>query len=235
MKKWLPFKKHLPGTLAVLASIFLLTTGFAKYQNHPLKSVTTDLMPSFSLNDAKVMVYAKAMTPADSKRSFGHDLISRKVQPIQITVENNTSYEYSMCPGSVDLPRIEASKIAFKVTKSTIPRSIGYKIAGFLFWPFMIPGTIDSIRVMSHHQKLKKDILAKSMKEEVVAPYSTYNRVLFVPQKDYQETFKVTLIELETLKPTEFQTTVAAPIQESTDSNSSCSCDTPCVDTCSKE
>ncbi len=212
MKNWFPLKKHLPVALALLASIFLLTTGFERYQNHPLKSVTTDLMPSFSLDDAKVMVYAKAMTPADSQRSFGHDLISRGVQPVQITVENNTSDKYAMCPSSVDLPRIEASKIAFKVTKSTIPRSIGYKIAGFFFWPFMIPGTIDSIRVLSHHQKLKKDILAKSMKEEVVAPYSTYNRVIFVPKKDYQETFKVTLIELDTLKPTEFQTTVAGAI-----------------------
>lgn len=226
MKKWLPFKKHLPSTLAVLASIFLLTTGFSKYQNHPLKSVTTDIMPSFSLNDAKVMVYAKAMTPADSKRSFGHDLISRGVQPVQITVENNTSDEYSMCASSVDLPHIKASKVAFKVTKSTIPRSIGYKIAGFLFWPFMIPGTIDSIRAMSHHQKLKRDIIAKSMKEEVVAPYSTYNRVLFVPEKDYQETFKVTLIELETLKPTEFLTTVTAPIPGSTACDASCNCET---------
>ncbi len=209
MKNWNPLKKHLPTGLALLVSVFLLTTGFERYQNHPLKSVTTDLMPSFSLKEANVKVYASAMTPDESKRSFGHDLISRGVQPIHLTVENNTSDEFSMCPSSVDLPRIEASKIAFKITKSTIPRSIGYKIAGLFFWPFMIPGTIDSIRVLKHHQELKKDILAKSMKDEVVAPYSTFNRVLFVPQKDYQETFKVTLIELDSLKPMEFQTTVA--------------------------
>ncbi|MBS0604188.1 MAG: hypothetical protein JSS60_04010 [Verrucomicrobia bacterium] len=202
------FSKHLPATLTVLAGIFLLTTGFDRYTHHPLKAVTTELLPSFSLNDSRILVVAKVMTPEESKRSFGHDLLSRGVKPLQLTVQNNTSNEYSMCPSSVDLPRIEASKIAFKVTKSAIPRSIGYKIASFFFWPFMIPSTIDGIRVMAHHQKLKKDIIAKSMKDEIVAPYSTFNRVLFVSDKQFQETFKVTLIDLDTLKPTEMLTTV---------------------------
>jgi hypothetical protein len=46
------------------------------------------------------------------------------------------------------------------------------------------------------------------MRKEVVAPYSTFHRVLFVPKEEFQENFKVTLIDLETLKPTEFDTTV---------------------------
>lgn len=208
MKISLFIKKHLPFGLAALAGVFLLSTGFERYQINPLKSVASDLLPSFSLEDSRVIVAAKAMTPEDSKRSFGHDLISRGVQPLHLTIQNNTSSEYSLCPSSVDLPRIEPSKIAFKITKSSIPRSIGYKIASFFFWPFMIPGTIDSIRVIAHHQKFKKDLIAKSMRDEVVAPYSTFNRVLFVPEKEFQQNFKVTLIDIESLKPTEFQTTV---------------------------
>lgn len=208
-KKHLPLlKKHLPWGLATLAAIFLLTTGFERHQIHPLKPVTAELLPTFALEEARVLVVAKAMTPEDSKRSFGHDLVSRGVQPLHLTIQNNTSEEYSLCPSSVDLPRIEPSKVAFKVTKSAIPRAIGYKVAGFFFWPFMIPGLIDSIRVMSHHQKLKKDLTAKSMRDEVVPPYTIYNRVLFVPKDEFKETFKVTLIELESLKPTEFQTTI---------------------------
>jgi hypothetical protein len=98
--------------------------------------------------------------------------------------------------------------VALKVTKSAIPRGIAYKIASFFFWPFMIPSTIDSIRVLSHHSSLKRDLMAKSMKEEIVAPYSTFHRVLFVPEKEFKENFKVTLIDLDTLEPTEFDTSV---------------------------
>jgi len=148
------------------------------------------------------------MNSDESKQNFGHDLISRGVQPLQLSIQNNTSNEYSLCPSSVDLPRVEASKVAFKVTKSAIPRGIAYKVASLFFWPFMIPSTIDSIRVFSHHRSLKKDLMAKSMKEEIVAPYSTFHRVLFVPREEFKETFKVTLIDLDTLKPTEFNTTI---------------------------
>lgn len=200
-------KNYLPLGLTALAGIFLLTTGFDRHQIHPLKAASAQLLPSFALNETRVLVMAKAMTPDESKRNFGHDLISRGVQPLQLTIQNNTANEYSLCPSSVDLPRIDASKVAFKITKSAIPRAIAYKIASFFFWPLMIPSTIDGIRVMSHHQKVKKDLKAKSMRDEVVAPYSTFNRVLFVPQKEFQETFKVTLIDLESLKPQEFMTT----------------------------
>jgi hypothetical protein len=194
--------------LIALAGVFLLTTSWNHYESHPLKAVATNLLPTFSLNDSRVVVVAKAMTSDESKRNFGHDLISRGVQPLHLTIENNTSNEYSLCPSSVDLPRVEVSKIAFKITKSAIPRGIAFKIASFFFWPLAIPSTIDGIRVLKHHQNLKKDLTAKSMRDEVVAPYSTFNRVLFVPTDEFQDSFKVTLIELDTLKPTEFQTTV---------------------------
>lgn len=203
--KLISFKKCLSFAFGTLAGIFLLTTSFDRQQIHSLTSITTELLPSFSQKDSHVLVVAKAMTVSESKRNFGHDLISRGVQPVQLTIQNNTSDEYSLCPSSVDLPSVSPSKIAMKVTKSSFPRSIAYKIASLFFWPLMIPGTIDSIRVYTHHKKFKKELNAKSVRTEIVAPYSVYNRVLFVPQKEFQTTFKVTLIELETLQSTEFE------------------------------
>jgi hypothetical protein len=208
MKKLFGLKKHLPFGLATLAAVFLLSTGFERNQINPLTSAASQLLPSFALNDSRVVIAAKVMTSADSKRNFGHDLTSRGVKPLHLTIQNNTSNAYALCPSSVDLPRVSARKIASKITRSTLGRSIGYKIAGFFFWPFMIPGTIDGIRVMAHHKKIKKDFDAKSMKDEIVAPYTTYNRVLFVPEDKFKESFKVTLIDLDSLRPTEFQTTV---------------------------
>lgn len=200
--------KLFPTGLLVLTSIFLLTTGWDRYQANPLRPVAVELLPFFSIQHNQIHVMAKAMTPEESKQNFGHDLISRGVQPLHLSIQNNTSDEYSLCPSSVDLPSIKPSKIAFKVTKAAIPRGIAYRVASFFFWPFMIPSTIDSIRVMAHHQHLKKDIIAKSMRDEIVAPYSTFHRVLFVPKAEFKKTFKVTLIELDSLEPTEFQTTV---------------------------
>ncbi len=215
MKKFFSFNKFFPIGLLGLSAIFLLTTGWSRFQSLPLTPLSTELLPTFALNHNKVKVQAKAMSPEESQQNFGHDLVSRGVQPLQLSIQNNTSNEYSLCPSSVDLPRVEASKIAFKVTKSAIPRGVAYKIASIFFWPFMVPSTIDSVRVIAHHQHLKKDLMAKAVKQEVVAPYSTFHRVLFVPKEEFKETFKVTLIDLETLDPTEFNTTVQNPSQSS--------------------
>ncbi len=201
--------------LATLAFIFLFATGWQRHQLHPLKPVASELLPVFSIKDRGVVIFARAITPDESKRYFGHDLISRGVQPLQLMIQNNTSEEYSLCPSSIDLDRVEASKVAFKVTKSAIPRAIAYRVASLLFWPFAIPSTIDSIRVATHHNKLKRDLKAKAVKDEVIAPYTTFHRILFVPVQKFKEVFKVTLIDLDTLQPMEFNTTVENPDQKS--------------------
>ena len=84
------------------------------------------------------------------------------------------------------------------VTKSAIPRGLAYKIAGFFFWPLLFPGTIDTIKTYKSHKALKKDFTAKGIKDEVIAPYSTFNRVIFVPLKQYKKNFTVTLVDQET-------------------------------------
>lgn len=209
--KWI--KEHfLPVVLGGLACVFIFSTGWQRHQLHPLKPVASELLPVFSIKDRGVAIIARAVTAEESKRYFGHDLVSRGVQPLQLMIQNNTSNEYSLCPSSIDLDRVEAGKIAFKVTKSAIPRAIAYRVASLLFWPFAIPSTIDSIRVMTHHNNLKKDLKAKSVKDEIVAPYSTFHRILFVPVTKFKDVFKVTLIDLDTLNPKEFSTTVENPL-----------------------
>ncbi len=156
----------------------------------------------------RVLVTSQALTSDTSKRFLSHNLIRRGVVPIQIDIQNNTANAYSVCASSVDLPHIDPKKIAAQVAKEAIPRLLGWRILGFLFWPLMIPGTIDSVYSYSHARGLKRDYHAKSLKEEgeVIAPYSTYHRILFVSQDEVVNQFDVTIIDIETLIPTTIQT-----------------------------
>ncbi len=126
-----------------------------------------------------------------SKTTLGADLIDRGYQPVQIVIHNPTAHSFLFSPDHVSLPSSSGSKVAMSISKKAIPRSIGYKIAGFLFWPFMIPSTIDSIRTYSKHRALKKEFKAHSVKKEIVSPYSTIHRVLFVPLNEYNENFSL--------------------------------------------
>jgi len=197
------FSKRFFPLLLVLMSFGFLSTGWFV---SPITSLhrSVPLLSPFSLQESRVAVVIRAMGPEESKRAFGHDLPSRGIQPLFIAIENNTSETYSLSPSSVNIDRMEPSQVAFQVTSSTFPRAIAYKVASFFFWPLMVPGTIDSIRVLTHHKQFKRDLLAKVVKNEVVAPYSIFHRVLFVPKEELQETVQVTLIELESLKASEF-------------------------------
>ena len=42
---------------------------------------------------------------------------------------------------------------------------------------------------------------SKLVKKEVIAPYSIYNRIVFVPIAEFKGSFDVTLIEIPSLKP----------------------------------
>jgi hypothetical protein len=133
----------------------------------------------------------------ECKKLLGHNLPGKGVQPLHFTIQNNSPSEYSISPELIDLAHIDPEKVAQKIRKLALPRSIAFKILGFFFWPFIIPGTIDTIHTFHTYKLLKKDYRAKAIKEEVVPVYSIVNRILFVPEKEFKDEFTVTLIENE--------------------------------------
>ena len=56
------------------------------------------------------------------------------------------------------------------------------------------------IKTHQTHRLMKKDLFIKSVKEEIIPPYSTMNRVFFVELEEYKDTFEVALINQETLE-----------------------------------
>lgn len=201
MKKYFSY-----GMIGIAGALSVMTGLEQKRLSSSFGAIVPEVMQFSPEHD--VVVTAKTFTSDESKFLLGHDLLSRGVVPVQVNVQNNTANEYSLCASSVDLPHIDPNKVAFKVSKSAIPRAVGWKILSFLFWPLMIPSTIDGIRTYTHHRNLKKDFNAKSLKEkgEVVAPYSTFHRILFVPKDKLKETFAVTVIDIETMEQTSVET-----------------------------
>src|SRR5579862_71708 len=184
------------------ASISILTgacLSWGWYHHHirPLASIATSILPAFDPEQKTLEVHVKALSSDECKKLLGHNLPGKGVQPLHITIQNNSPYEYALTPDSVDLNHIDPKKVAQKIKNSAFPRSIAFKILGFLFWPFIIPGTIDTIHTFHTYKLLKRDYRAKAMKDEIVPVYATINRILFVPQDDFKDQFTVTLIETE--------------------------------------
>jgi hypothetical protein len=193
-------KKKCQFALTLFGFVGLLVI-LVSWENYKVGMIApiAETTPVFS-NEAKgLAIIAKSYSHNESRSYLHRDLIKRGYQPIQITIQNNTPKSYALSREGISLPTASPGKVARAVMKESIPRSIGLKIASFLFWPFMIPSTIDGIVTMRSHYLLRKDLSAKAVKEkdkeEVVLPYSIFNRVVFVPKEELRETMTVTLIE----------------------------------------
>lgn len=181
------------ASISILMGLCLSAGWYHHYIRHlPL---IAQCMPTFDPKQKTVEVHVRALSSEESSQLLGHNLPSQGIQPVYVMIENNSPHEYSICPDSIDLNHIEAKKVAEKIKRLALPRTIAFKVLGFLFWPFMIPGTIDTIHTFHSYKLLKQDYAAKSMKEEIVPVYSTVNRILFVPVDDFKDTFTVTLTE----------------------------------------
>jgi hypothetical protein len=191
------------SVLSVLTGI-CLSLGWHHHQIRPLSSIAPLMLPAFEPENKMLDISIKPLSEDESKKLLGHNLPSKGVVPLHITIQNNSPYEYSISPDTVDLNSMESKQVAQKIRKSALPRSIAFKIMGFIFWPFMIPGTIDTIHTFHSYKSLKRDYAAKSMKDELVPVYSTVNRILFVPQEEYKQEFTMTLMEKEKSKAVVF-------------------------------
>jgi len=170
----------------ILLGILTISTLFASSQE----------IPSLFAQEESIQVHIKPYTSEESNLYLNHDLPSRGIQPFEITIDNPTPNQFYVSEEPINLPQVSASKIALKITKSSIPRSIAYKIASLFFWPIAIPGTIDSIRTLKKHKSMKRDFTAKALQsEESIAQYSSLHRIVFVKIEDYTQPLIVTLID----------------------------------------
>jgi hypothetical protein len=190
-------KRIILPILGLTGLLVILTQGnFYKIESLPALILGEE---GFSQN-SQIQIAAKAYNAEESKKFLKNDLLKWGYRPIQISIDNQSPDSYSLSPDSIELPSVDAKKVAKIAIKASIPRSIGLKAASLLFWPFAIPSTIDSVKTFHSYSILKKDLSSKVVKQETVAPYSVFNRIVFVSSDKYQDQFDVTLVNKETLQ-----------------------------------
>lgn len=179
--------------ILVASTLFLSTA----WRHQP--TMTLSNPPPVSFTAQGLDLSARVYTPEDSKECLHRDLLSRGYIPVEVSINNNTGKAYAISGASVPMACATPSQVAWSVTKGSLPRSIGYKILGFFFWPFSIPGTIDSIRTYKGHRALVKDLTAKTLKEqdEIIPPYAAVKRVIYVKKENMREEFTFSLQEVD--------------------------------------
>jgi hypothetical protein len=180
-------------------SLFLITASMHQQHTLPVDPQTVNTSLPFEKAQNGVQTSAKTYDDHQSKAYLHYNLITSGYTPVEITIKNHTGKSYALSAASVPLPLATSQDVAWSMTKKKIPGSIGLKILSFFFWPLMIPSTIEGITTYRSHKSLAKDLEAKTLKkkDEIIPPYTTVTRVLYVKKDGLQQEFSVALQEVD--------------------------------------
>lgn len=147
-------------------------------------------------------IYAKAFSEHECKKFLDRNILAKGYQPIQLYIENHSHKTYLLSKNNISLPLVDPKEVAQKVHTSTIARATGYGAAAILICPlFAIPAVVDSLNSEKANESLDSDYFTKTIKDQVLFPYSQNNMILFVLREAFHHSFTVTLIDDKTKSP----------------------------------
>ncbi len=195
--------------LIKLISLLLLTSflaSCASYRSLPLESMSSRTYDvSQALDSSQLVVVAKKLSVAESKKYLDRDVIKKGYSPVQLYIDNPTNHSYLFSLSRISLPVAKPEAVASLVHTSTVGRVVGYGTAAFLvpflFLPFGVCAIVDGIKSSDANKELDRDFQEKSAKNEIVQRYDSFNRILFIRSSDYTSSLRMTLIDQETLTP----------------------------------
>lgn len=103
-----------------------------------------------------------------------------------------------MSPQAFSIPLAPAEDVARYVHTNTVGRSLIYGVPGIIIWPLLVPAVADGVGSSQANQKLDADYSSKGVNETIIQPYTTLNRVVFVPKSEFNGGFRLTLLGKET-------------------------------------
>jgi hypothetical protein len=180
----------------------------ASYRASSLNSPSTDVVTFSETKEKDIAVTSKAFNVTDCKIYLDRNVIAKGYQPIQLYIENNSDKTYGFSLNRISLSCARPEEVAEKVHTSTVGRAVGYGAGALLFWPLAIPAIVDGVKSSQANDALDRDFFAKAAQDQVILPHSHMNKLLFVPVRDYQPNFSLTLMEKDTNKAVPFSLSV---------------------------
>jgi len=181
----------------ILVSLVTLGFGCASYKSTTLPILQAEFA-AYSADQNGVTVSCKAFSQSESKRYLGRNVQAKGYQPIQICIQNETKSYLLLSPQSLSIPLAPPEDVARYVHTNTVGRALIYGVPGLIIWPLLVPAVADGVGSSQANQKLDADYSSKGVNETVIQPYTTLNRVVFVPRSEWNGAFRLTLLDKET-------------------------------------
>ena len=203
-----------------LVSVLILAS-CASYNASPLYDLG---LLQTSAKEEEISIVSKTFTKADCKKFFDRNVIAKGYQPIQLYIQNNSNHSYSFSLNRISLPVAKSEEVAKKLHTSTVGRVVGYGAGALALQALLIfsdapsspmlptralfiPSVVDGVKSSEANATLDSDLATKTAKDKVIFPHSQMNAIIFIPISSYQDSFTITLIDVNTNEPKVLQVT----------------------------
>lgn len=188
--------KNLFAVLSI--SGLLLLSGCASYHAAPLSDLSPNIHQLTLQKDSDILVTAKPFNKADCEVYLDRNIIKKGFQPLQISIQNNSDKDYQFSPENLGLPLAHDKQVRDKAHTSTFGRIAGYSAGALVIWPLVIPAIADGINSKNSNKALDSDYHSKIARESIITSGSHYNKLVFVPIKEYKSRFILGLVDVKT-------------------------------------
>ena len=201
--------KRISPIMFISLALLPLLSSCASYKAVALSNLSiVSVQSGWQSKSEEIQVVAKAFNKSDCKRYLDRDVIAAGYQPVQLYIQNNSNKPFIFSVERVSLPCATAEEVAEKTHTSTVGRATGYAAGGLFFWPLFIPAIIDGVKSSQANSALDIDFSFKVACNQTIFPYAHFNKILFVPQGQYQSAFSIVLLDGDSGKPKKIQVSV---------------------------
>lgn len=177
--------------LITCSLVLMIMSGCAKYRPHPFQA-------QLGITDEKheVEMTATRLTELDCGYYFDKKIVAKGYQVIQLALMNKSNRALVLNADAINLNIEPVYRVAESLYYNTAKRVILWCIPALIFWPFIIPATVEGFNASGANKKLKRDLLARAIdayQSVIVPPRSTLHKVFFVTHENYSSYFTVTL------------------------------------------
>lgn len=187
---------HIKKNILTFSSLLLLTA-CANYSASSLNSLShqTAIQREYK---QEVAVSWKFFNKEASEKYLGRDVLSEGYIPLQVTIQNNSSDPLLLSANNFNIPSVGPEEVGQAVHTSTSARVIAWGVPGLLFWPLLIPAFYEGIKSNAANEALDRDYLSKSLKEQVISPHCTCDKLIFFQKKDVAAPIEMFLLNQRT-------------------------------------
>lgn len=188
-------KIRLSTLLFLLLSSIISPTlfGIAHYRAIPLTHILDE--PKESCISFSYRIFNKT----DCRKYLGRQqIIAKGYQPIQIQLTNNSNRTLVLSPNNFSIPCKSYDLVADQVYFNTTGRLIGWAIGSLFIWPLIVVFILEAIESPKANEQLNADFLQKSLSNQIIAPFSSINGLIFVSTKQFNPLFSFTVTDVKT-------------------------------------